>query len=188
MSRLKRDPLTLARAIPEMAAALSLHGFRHALIGGVAVGVWVEPRATKDIDFVVGAKLGDVEAVLHAARNAGFSVDAEEVERLKHSYMTRVWASDAEGEPFMIDLLLDEHPFYGSLLARGRQQLVDGKTVSIASVEDLVLMKVLAARPRDIADVSHLIETHGPTLDREYLQRWAEKLDITDELAAALDG
>ena len=43
------------------------------VIGGLAVGVWV--------DLVVGARLPDVDALLRVSRDAGFDVRAEETER-----------------------------------------------------------------------------------------------------------
>lgn len=39
-----------------MSEALTSLGVRHALVGGLAVGVHGHPRATKDIDFIVGAE------------------------------------------------------------------------------------------------------------------------------------
>lgn len=99
MIKSKREPMALAAAVPGVALLLAQTGHRHALIGGIAVGVWVEPRATKDIDFVIGARVGDVDDVLLAARKAGFDVRAQEVDRLKASFMTRLWTPDTEGEP-----------------------------------------------------------------------------------------
>jgi hypothetical protein len=86
----KRDFSVLSAAIPRAARAISSAGHRHALIGGVAVGVWVEPRATKDIDFVVSATGSELETLLQAAEAAGFEVRRGEIDRLKLSHMTRI--------------------------------------------------------------------------------------------------
>lgn len=187
VSKRKREPLSLADAVPRVADILSRKGHRHALIGGVAIGVWVEPRATKDIDFVISAQLGDVDELLGAARAAGFDVREDEVERLKRSHMTRIWATDSEGDPFMIDLLLNEHPFYASLLARSRSQRLGDCEVRVASSEDLLLLKLLAARPQDAVDAARLVETCGEAMDRHYLEQWARELDIEAELRRAFE-
>ena len=186
MSKQKREPLSLAAAVPRVAEVLSQQGHRHALIGGLAVGVWVEPRATKDIDFVVSARVADVDDLCAAMRDAGFDVRAEEVHRLKQSHMTRVWATDSDGEPFMIDLLLDEHPFYDSLLDRSSPQRLAHHEVSVASPEDLLLLKLVAARPQDVVDAARLVETCGAGLNRAYLDRWAHELGIESQLHRAL--
>lgn len=186
MNKQKREPLSFAAAVPRVIEVLSQNGHRHALIGGLAVGVWVEPRATKDIDFVVSARIADVDDLCEAMREAGFDIRTEEVHRLKQSHMTRLWATDSNGEPFMIDLLLDEHPFYDSLLDRSRPQRFADHEVRVASPEDLLLLKVLAGRPQDIVDAARLVETCGAGLDRAYLEQWAQELGIESELHRAL--
>jgi hypothetical protein len=45
VSKRKREPLSFAATVPRVAEMLSRKGYEHALIGGLAVGVWVEPRA-----------------------------------------------------------------------------------------------------------------------------------------------
>jgi predicted nucleotidyltransferase len=188
VSRRKREPATLTTALPRIAGVLAGAGHRHALIGGIAVGVLVEPRATKDIDLVVSAQLKDVDALLLEAQKAGFEVHAEEVERLKLSHMTRVWTVDSEGEPVMINLLLDEHPFYDSLLDRSRSQKLADHEVRVASPEDLLLMKLLAARPQDLADAARLVDAYGADLEKGYLERWAQELDLESALREMLAG
>lgn len=186
VSKRKRDASTLAAAVPRVAKLLTEQGHRHALIGGLAIGVWVEPRATKDIDFIVSAKLDDVDDLLKAARQAGFEVDESEVARLKRSHMTRVWTNDSSGDAVMIDLLLNEHPFYESLLQRSRAQRLDDQEVRVASPEDVLLLKVIASRPQDIADAAAIVETYGDRLDRTYLEQWARELEIEADLHRTL--
>jgi predicted nucleotidyltransferase len=186
VSKSKREPQALAEAVPRIVEALARSGYRHALIGGVAVGVWIEPRATKDIDFLVDARSDGVDELVLAARSAGFEAHPDEVQRLRRSHMTRVWTSDSEGEPLMIDLLLNEHPFYESVLDRSRPQQVQRTEIRVASPEDLLILKLLAMRPQDIADAGRLVETYGPQFDRAYLQFWASELSIEAELREAL--
>ena len=42
--------------------------------------------------------------------------------------------------------------------------------------EDLILLKLIPGRAKDIADVEGLIARHGDKLDKEYLKAWAMKL------------
>jgi len=48
---------------------------------------------------------------------------------------------------------------------------IDGVPVRFASVEDLVIHKMFAGRPRDIEDVRGVLVRH-PECDREYVERW----------------
>ncbi|MCB9742606.1 MAG: hypothetical protein H6740_08405 [Alphaproteobacteria bacterium] len=69
MSRLADLEEVVAPAILERAAQVSRHlsrlGVPHALVGGLAVGVHGHPRATKDVDFLVGQEaFASLEPVL----------------------------------------------------------------------------------------------------------------------------
>jgi hypothetical protein len=186
VSRHKRAPGTLAANLPRLIEVLTRNGHRHALIGGVAVGVWVEPRATKDIDFVISARVEDVDRLLKAAEAAGFAVHFDEVERLKRSFMTRVWTVDSTDEPVMIDLLLDEHPFYDVILDRSVVQRLGDTELRVGSPEDILLLKVLASRPQDVADVARLVQAYGPSMDVAHLRKHAHELGIESEVERAL--
>lgn len=79
------------KGIPEVLADISrilndLH-FRHALLGGLAVALRVEPRFTRDVDLAV-AVTNDVEAeaLVHELASRGYTaamtVEQEEAHRL----------------------------------------------------------------------------------------------------------
>jgi hypothetical protein len=124
----------IVRAIRAANAAYARLGIRHALIGGLAVGVHGHPRATKDVDFLVGKE---------AFESAGVLV----------SFRPGVPLS-AEGVPIDSILAPDEH---ASLLdeALARAEEFDG--VPVIGAEYLVFMKLLAGRRQDLADVEALL-------------------------------
>jgi hypothetical protein len=62
---------------------------------------------------------------------------------------------------------------------------VEGRTIWLVSPEDLVLLKLLAARPRDLVDVSDVLFMQGQ-LDLKYMRTWADKLGISAELESKL--
>lgn len=75
---------------------------------------------------------------------------------------------------------------YDSLLDRSRPQKVADYELRVAAPEDVLLMKLLAARPLDLADAAALVRTHGKEMDTAYLERWARELDVEQEVARAL--
>ncbi|MEW5851954.1 MAG: hypothetical protein AB2A00_24415 [Myxococcota bacterium] len=173
-------------AIPPLVEMLDDLKVAHALIGGMAVGALVEPRATKDADFVVDIQASGLDALLREAKARGFAVNAEEVQRLLHSQMTRLWAADADGEPLMIVLLFNSDPFYASVLSRRQIRGLESTTIATATPEDLLLMKVLAGRPHDLGDAGRIVAIYGQRLDLEYLRHWANYLGLTQEVRALL--
>jgi hypothetical protein len=54
----------------------------------------------------------------------------------------------------------------------------------IVSAEDLVLLKIIAGRPRDFGDIEDVRFMHG-ALD-EAIRTWADRLGVRDELEAVL--
>jgi hypothetical protein len=54
--------------------------------------------------------------------------------------------------------------------------------VSVSSAEDLILLKLLASRPRDFDDVMGIVGNVAASLDMDYLWSWAERLSLQSEL------
>jgi hypothetical protein len=53
--------------------------------------------------------------------------------------------------------------------------------VWLVSPEDLILLKLLANRPRDIADIGDVFFMQGQ-LDVTYMKKWAQRLGVADRL------
>lgn len=166
------DPLrtTLADAV----GFLEAEGVHYALIGGLAVSLRAQPRATVDVDMVIAA---DVERSLQLAEALEgtcfrplFDDVAEVVQKafilpLRHR-LTNV----------KVDLALGLSGFEQQAVARAERLALAGTTVSVATAEDLLVMKVLAGRPQDDQDVRGLVIAQGDHLDWDYCLRVAADL------------
>ncbi len=51
------------------------------------------------------------------------------------------------------------------MLARAVTQSIDGIAVPVIDLSDLVVLKVLAGRPKDLDDLAVLIRIHGERID-----------------------
>lgn len=131
---------------------LTALGIPHALIGGLAVGLHGHPRATKDADFLVGDAAFD--------RLSPMLVFREELREV-----VRVGVIDLMPLP-------PNHPE----LAEDLGLSVAG-AIPVIRPEGLVLLKLLANRPQDRADVSALLE-RGMSVAAvtAYLRRFAADL------------
>jgi hypothetical protein len=127
-------------AVGEASRRLTGLGIRHALAGGLAVGIHGAPRNTTDVDFLVGPEAFEGSGLVLVHR-AGVPVRVGDV---------------------AIDLLPAEEPVLARALD-GAESLGGG--LAVVAVEPLVLMKLRALRAHDQDDVRRLVRA-GADLGR----------------------
>lgn len=69
-----------------------------------------------------------------------------------------------------LDVVLAGPGIEDQFFARTVIRTIDGVTVRLASAEDLVVMKVLAGRLKDLQDVEAIIAAHGDVLDEAVIR------------------
>jgi hypothetical protein len=121
----------LSRAV-EVSRRLTTAGVPHALIGGLAVGLYASPRHTKDVDFLVGA---------------------EAFGKMKPLLVYREELADLVAIGFVDLLALPD----GHLHMVEDLRVPQAGEIPVVSAEALVLLKLLAWRPQDRADIAALI-------------------------------
>jgi hypothetical protein len=137
-------------------------GVDYALCGGLAVAVHGHPRATMDIDVLVQAE--QLTAAIQVARGIGFDVPARKmVFGLRAGTpreMQRVSKLDPEtNELVSLDFIIVgpdlEEVWDGRIVVPWRE-----RDLAIVSRAGLVMMKKLAGRPQDLADIAALEGTN----------------------------
>ena len=162
--------------------------FRHQripymLIGALALPVWGRPRATLDMDFMIltgeiPTRLAERLAVL------GFDLDLE-WERLNP--FLKGFQSRFRSKTLALDILLNRDHHHQDAFRRRHKKYYRGMYIWFPSAEDLILLKLRAGRQTDFDDVVGIIERVGKSLDLRYLNRWARRLGIIDELSYVID-
>jgi hypothetical protein len=136
-------------------------GVDFVVVGGVAVVVQSTPRFTGDLDISYALdhdnldRLGDVLMKLGARLRA---VDEDlpfvpDGRTLRHARLLTLTTSEGD-----LDLLAepDGSPGYSALSRRANRIDIEGVTVMLASIEDLIAMKQAAGRPKDLVDIESL--------------------------------
>jgi hypothetical protein len=173
-----------AEQISDLGKALSSIGAEYMLIGGLAVGVWSEPRATKDCDVSLRVHASPRE-LREALLKAGLEVLRGDLDRAHATgeaiRLGRVGHAD---EPIVVDLLFAVTPFEIEALGRRQALRVLGVEVPVAAPEDLFVFKVIAGRPQDMADAHRIFALHGATFDLERVRRWCRDFRVEERLDA----
>lgn len=139
--------------------------------GGVAVGVWGDPRETQDVDAVVVIGEQETSVVLDALARAGFECPANH----RRLFPVDGWAR-LEFRGRYGDLALGRTAFDESAFARRRRATIYGLPIWVASAEDLVLYKLVAYRYKDLADAEAVLTRQKSALDLPYLRHWAGEI------------
>lgn len=182
------DPLApLARALREVIAWLDGHKVRGAIIGGVAASLRGRPRVTRDIDCLVLVDTEDWGALLEAAVSFGLLPRVQDP--LVFARQSRVLLLRHQPTEVDIDVTFGALLFEDELVARATRVEVAGVSVRVATAQDLIVMKAVAGRPRDWADIEGILDA-DPDLDldpvREQVQEFANLLD-QPEIASRLE-
>jgi hypothetical protein len=169
-----------------VAQALSALGAEYMLIGGLAVGVWSEPRATKDADFSVHV-MASAEDLRDGLSAVGLEVARGDLARaLAQGESVRLRRTAHQDEPIVVDLLIAITPFEIEALRRRQPLRVLGVDLPVVTPEDLFVFKMIAGRPQDLADAALLHEIHGETFDLTRVRRWCREFGVEDRLAPYL--
>lgn len=158
------------------------HRIDYMLIGGLAVGMWAAPRATVDLDFVVGVEAAGLSTLVDAARGDGLIVFDPKPVQFKSMTLFRMF-KPGEGDLLMIDCLLSDDPHKREALTRAVTVTIEGGSLRVAAAEDVVLLKLVSARPQDVVDVEAVLRLQKGSLDQRYLDEWAARLGVSDLLA-----
>lgn len=156
-------------ALIEATTFLENRGVPYAVIGGLAVQYWGEPRATRDVDIVV---------MVSGDRQEGFLSDALQQFRprisdaLAFARRNRVLlVSAVDGTP--IDITLGILGYEEEVMRRAVNVAFPNlRPVRLISAEDLIIHKCVAGRPRDVEDVERILLRQRLDVDLRYIRRW----------------
>ncbi|MBI4669325.1 MAG: hypothetical protein HY747_09115 [Elusimicrobia bacterium] len=144
-------------------------------IGGLAVAVVGEPRATVDLDFDVKIERTSVDkisAFIETAAKLGFKVDKKQV--LEDAACGGAFCLSCYGK--RIDFILASTLLEEDIFKRRQKILLLGSKAYFPSPEDLILLKIVPGRTQDLADIEKIVSRHRGRLDLEYLLGWGRKL------------
>jgi Nucleotidyl transferase of unknown function (DUF2204) len=166
------DPIALMLAA---AAALEQTGAECAAYGGLALGMYGEPRETRDADFAVPGV--DLERARLALADLGVEVviafSSVRFGGCDVSRLSLVGGSQVN----TVDLVIPRSSrFAGNVFRRAVTGSLRGQEIRATSPEDFVILKVLATRERDLEDARSVMETQRTRLDHALIRTEIEQL------------
>lgn len=86
-----------------------------------------------------------------------------------------------ESSGIKIDFIFSFTPYEQEAIKRAKEVDIEGVKVRIASVEDLIIHKIFAGRPRDIEDVKNIL-LKNKSFDKGYITKWLKQFDVSMSL------
>ena len=163
------------------AHALDAAGLPYMVFGGQAVLLHGEPRLTQDIDVTLGADPSRLGAALGVVQALGLTPLVDPEPFVAETYVLPCVES-ATG--IRLDLVFSNEGYERTAIARTVTARVGGADVRFASVEDLLVQKLVAGRPRDLEDARGVLNRH-PDADAGYVRRWLSEFDAALGTGAA---
>jgi hypothetical protein len=171
--------------LARLAQALDRAKLAYMVIGGQAVQLYGEPRLTRDIDITLAADADGLPVVSRLCAETGLKpLVADPAAFVKE---TMVLPALDEPSGIRVDFIFSRSPYERQAIERSRSVQLAGAGVRFAAVEDVVVHKLVAGRPRDIEDVRGIL-AKNPGLDRDYTERWLADFDraLARDLLATL--
>ncbi len=158
-----------------IAEVLAEARIEYALIGGHAVNAWVEPRFTADIDVTMTAGAPQLDRLTIALERRGFRIAAQYGEEQPSGPdFVRFVSEDPRA---VLELQSAKTRLQEDVIRRAHR---DARGLRVATPEDLIVLKLIANRPRDRIDLIGLCAL--PDLDWAYIEGCAAEWELGERL------
>jgi hypothetical protein len=149
----------------ELLSIFNAHSVKYLVVGGYAVSLHAQPRATKDLDLFIRPDPENAQAVYAAL--AAFGAPLEEL--TPEDFLDREGFFRMGHAPVMVEILPSiKGVEFDHAWERRVETVIDpdtGLAVFVISRDDLIAAKLAAARPQDLADVDAIrkaVESQEP--------------------------
>jgi hypothetical protein len=153
----------------------------------IAVQRWSQPRVTRDIDLTLLTGFGHEASFIHALLAHYRPRNENPLQFALRSRVLLLYSPGGIG----IDISLGALPFEELLIQRATPfEFAPALTLRTCSAEDLMVLKLFAARAIDLRDAEGIAVRHDTALDWRYIEEQLtplaeakEEPDILQELA-----
>lgn len=168
----------LRKTLIDAVSFLNDQSLPYALIGGLAVSLRGQPRATADVDIVIATDIERAVALAGSLHQSSFRPLFDDIsEIVTSSYLLPLRHRLTNVK---VDLAIGISGFEREAVSRAESIPLAGIMVRVARAEELLIMKIFAGRPQDEQDLLGLVIAQGERLD------WDNCLQMARELGEAV--
>ena len=169
----------LVQALSTLIADFNKRGLVYALAGGWAYSALVEPRATTDIDLLLLVDQPTREELRSLLSTQFDSLVVHPTPMVFHGISIWRTVGISGRQEVVVDILLADSEYLRTALARRRMVEFGSLQIPILTIEDLILLKTIAGRLQDQADLEKIRARQDDLgVDWSYVEAWKGKLGI----------
>jgi len=148
---------------------LEKRNIKYLTIGGVAVNLHGYNRITNDLDIMISFDPENIEKLAMMAKDLGFKPRVPvEIKELADPQKREYWRKEKNMKVFsiynpendfeIVDIMINDDIDFDTAYKNRQVQSDENFNVSIVSINDLIKLKELAGRDRDLVDLKILKE------------------------------
>jgi hypothetical protein len=179
-----RVPATLLAALADLMKWLDAANVPSMVIGGVAASVLGQPRLTQDVDALAILPEGEWANAVSTAARHGILPRIENP--LDFARRSRVLLMRHVESGIDIDVIFGGLLFEQAAIDNSKIHDIGGLRVRLPRVEDLLIMKAVARRPKDLQDIEGLLAAH-PEADVATVRQWVSEFATATSTSDMLD-
>jgi hypothetical protein len=168
-------PSRIVATLATLSIWLETEKIPHTIIGGIAVSLLTEPRATQDIDVTIWAEQIPIADLLRSAESYGLISRINNP--LEFAAQARILLLKHRDTEVGVDLSLGALPFEKEMIDDSRIMEVAGFQLRVASPEDLIISKAVPMRPVDLADIDKLL-SYYPEVDFKRIEKLVTEFQL----------
>ena len=166
-------PLTVfERTLQRIDSFCERNGIQYALIGGISVIIYKIARTTQDIAVTLLVEFEELKSIGEKILTAYNAEKEDPIAFFKQYYVMPVVDKKTK---IHVDFSAGLSGFDRMVVKRSQKKQFGDVEISVCTVEDLIIYKLVAARSQDIVDVENLIQHHYRIIDKSYLQKTAKQ-------------
>ena len=161
------------------------NSFPYIIIGGFANILHGSDRTTRDVDIVLFVDYYEMERVVSAFEKDFKWRIKDPLHFVEKNFVLPLTHQSTEIE---VDVSLGFSGFEKKALSRSKKMKFKNVELNVCTAEDLILFKLVAARPRDLLDIQEVMQRFRGKLDVSYLLsiaedfREVERSDVSERL------
>lgn len=177
-----KPPLFIA--LKHLVDWIDSHGARGAVIGGIAASIHGGARLTKDVDVLLSLPEPEWKPFVEAGEKFGFHPRTKDA--ISFAKKSRVLLMVHGSTGIAADIVIGGLPFEFLAIDRAKRVSFEGFSAPVVAMEDLIIMKAIANRARDLADIEAVLD-QNPRADVKQARALIEQFSAILETPGILN-